>query len=54
MHWRYGQWLREEAERRGQAVLPPRPYDTLLGRVLDRGAAGTSPADNQFPLDSSC
>lgn len=34
MHWRYGQWLRAEAERHGQPVLPPRPYHTLLERVL--------------------
>jgi hypothetical protein len=34
MHWRYGQWLRAEAERYRQPVVPPRPYATLLGRVL--------------------
>jgi len=34
MHWRYGQWLRAEAERGGQPVVPPRPYDTLFERVL--------------------
>jgi hypothetical protein len=34
MNWRFGQWLRAEAERQGQPVLSPRPYDTLLKRVL--------------------
>jgi hypothetical protein len=34
MHWRYGQWLRAEAARHGQPVVPPRPYNTLLERVL--------------------
>jgi hypothetical protein len=39
MHWSYGQWLRAEAERRGQPVLAPRPYATLLDRVLDFATA---------------
>ena len=34
MHWQYGQWLRAEAQRHGESVLPPRPYGTLLQRVL--------------------
>jgi 2-phosphoglycerate kinase len=34
MHWRYGQWLQAEAERLGQLVVEPRPYETLLERVL--------------------
>ena len=41
VHWRFGQWLRAEAERHGQPALPPRPYGTLLERVL--AAASQSP-----------
>ncbi len=32
--WLYGQWLAEEAQRYGLPVLEPRPWDTLVERVL--------------------
>jgi 2-phosphoglycerate kinase len=32
--WLYGQWLRAEAERYGQPVVPARPYETLADRIL--------------------
>jgi 2-phosphoglycerate kinase len=32
--WLYGQWLRDEAAARGLPLLPARPWDTLLDRVL--------------------
>lgn len=30
----YGQWLTQEAERRGLPVVPARPWDSLADRVL--------------------
>ena len=33
--WRYGQWLKAEAGRYGLAVVGPRPYEGLVGRLLD-------------------
>lgn len=44
MHWRYGQWLRAEAERRAQPVVAPRPYESLLERVLAAVAERARPA----------
>jgi 2-phosphoglycerate kinase len=32
--WLYGQWLRQEAETHGLPLLPARPWDTLLDRVI--------------------
>ena len=32
--WLYGQWLKQEAERRGILTLPARPWDTLFERLL--------------------
>jgi Inorganic H+ pyrophosphatase len=32
--WLSGQWLAEEAQRYGLPVLQPRPWDTLVERVL--------------------
>jgi 2-phosphoglycerate kinase len=40
LHWyarrsaAYGEWLRAEAERRGLPVVPARPWDTLVDRIL--------------------
>lgn len=34
LSWRYSEWLRDEAERLGLAVLPSRPWDSLLERAL--------------------
>ena len=31
---RYGEWLRQEAERLGVAAVPTRPWDTVLERVI--------------------
>lgn len=33
-NWRYGEWLRQEAEVRGLPTLPARPWDTLEDRIL--------------------
>lgn len=38
--WRYGQWLRAEAERYGCPTVSPRPFATLEQRILDAIAAG--------------
>lgn len=32
--WLYGEWLREEAEKLGIMVIPSRPWDTLLERLI--------------------
>jgi 2-phosphoglycerate kinase len=32
--WLKGEWLKREAERFGQTVLPSRPWDTLLSRLI--------------------
>jgi 2-phosphoglycerate kinase len=32
--WLYGQWLRQEAQAHGLPLLPARPWDTLLARVI--------------------
>ncbi len=32
--WLYGHWLREQAHTVGQPVVPARPYETLLERVI--------------------
>ena len=32
--WLYGQWLAQEAQKYGLPVLPPRPWSTLLERLL--------------------
>jgi 2-phosphoglycerate kinase len=33
--WLYGQWLRQECARLGITVLPARPWETVLERVVD-------------------
>jgi 2-phosphoglycerate kinase len=33
--WRYGQWLRQEAMRYGLPVVPARPKETLVERLLE-------------------
>lgn len=33
-NWRYGAWLRNEAEARGIPTLPVRPWDTLGDRIM--------------------
>ena len=33
--WLYGQWLASEAARRGLPVMQPRPWDTLVERLLE-------------------
>src|SRR6266542_3987468 len=38
---RFGEWLRREAEQRGLAVVPVRPWDTVVERILV--AIGLSP-----------
>jgi len=32
--WLYGQWLRREAQALDLPVVPPRPWDTLIARIL--------------------
>lgn len=32
--WLKGEWLKQEAERLGQTVLPSRPWNTLLSRLI--------------------
>ncbi len=32
--WRYGRWLRDEAEKRHTLVAPARPLETLFERAL--------------------
>ena len=36
--WLYGQWLADEARRYGAPVLEPRPWQTLVQRVLEASA----------------
>lgn len=47
--WRYGEWLRQEAERLGVPTLEARPWETGFARALallgDGGATGTSTGD---------
>ena len=33
--WLFGQWLKEDCERRGLIALSARPWDTLLDRVIE-------------------
>jgi 2-phosphoglycerate kinase len=35
MSWLYGRWLRDEATRLGLPVVPARPRETLLERILE-------------------
>lgn len=42
--WRHGLWLKQEAERHGLPVVPARPWDTVLERLIaavSSGYAGT-------------
>jgi hypothetical protein len=32
--WRYGKWLRDEAEKHHALVIPARPLETLFERTL--------------------
>jgi 2-phosphoglycerate kinase len=32
--WLYGQWLKQEAERYGVPILPVRPWDSILDRII--------------------
>ena len=32
--WRYGRWLREEAEKLHAPAIPARPWETLFERTL--------------------
>jgi hypothetical protein len=45
MHWGFGQWLCAEAVRLGVPVVEPRPYETLIDRVL----AEVGPAQITLP-----
>lgn len=40
--WRYGMWLKTEAERCGVPVVPARPYATLVQRVLETASGGSA------------
>lgn len=33
--WLFGQWLRDECGRLGLIAMPPRPWDTLLQRIVE-------------------
>ncbi len=33
-NWLYGEWIRQEAERRGHPTVPARPWDTLAERII--------------------
>ena len=35
MAWRYGNWLREGADRHGLPVVAARPRETLTDRIID-------------------
>lgn len=35
LSWLYGQWLKQEAKHYGLLVVPARPWDTVLERILD-------------------
>lgn len=36
--WRYGEWLRQQAQTLGLPVIAPRPWETLAERIV--GAIG--------------
>ncbi len=38
--WLFGQWLAQEAQRFGLPVVAPRPWSTLLERILTASSAG--------------
>jgi 2-phosphoglycerate kinase len=40
--WLYGQWLAAEARRRGLPVLAPRPWATLVERILAAASSGAA------------
>jgi hypothetical protein len=40
MYIRYGEWLRREAAVHRLPVLAPRPYESLVERILDAAAPG--------------
>jgi 2-phosphoglycerate kinase len=33
--WLFGRWLKEECSRHGAIALPPRPWNTLLDRIVE-------------------
>jgi 2-phosphoglycerate kinase len=45
MAWRYGNWLQEEAEKRGLPVVQARPRETLVERIMQAAGLPEGVAD---------